>query len=79
MKITILACLAVATPVSHGQTPSPVKRVVIGMPIYTADGARIGARHAARPHTEVARHHTGRPYRSNDHERPGFRSARKRQ
>jgi sporulation protein YlmC with PRC-barrel domain len=45
MKLSILACLAclmVATPVSHGQTPRSAKRVVIGMPIYTADGAKIG-------------------------------------
>ena len=45
MKIAILACLAclvVATPVSHGQTPPSAKRVVIGMPIYTADGVKIG-------------------------------------
>ena len=45
MKPSILACLAclmVATPVSHGQTPPSAKRVVIGMPIYTADGAKIG-------------------------------------
>jgi len=45
MKLSLLACLAclvVATPVSHGQTPSSVKRVVVGMPIYTADGVKIG-------------------------------------
>jgi len=46
MKIAVFACLAclvVATPpVSLGQTPPSVKRVVIGMPIYTADGAKIG-------------------------------------
>jgi sporulation protein YlmC with PRC-barrel domain len=45
MKLSILACLAclvVATPVSHGQTPPSAKRVVIGMPIYTADGEKIG-------------------------------------
>ena len=45
MKLSILACLAclmVATPVSHGQTPPSAKSVVIGMPIYTADGAKIG-------------------------------------
>jgi PRC-barrel domain len=45
MKITTLACLAclvVATPFSHGQTPPAAKSVVIGMPIYTADGAKIG-------------------------------------
>src|SRR6478672_7215923 len=45
MKLSILACLAclvVATPVSHEQTPPSAKSVVIGMPIYTADGAKIG-------------------------------------
>jgi hypothetical protein len=47
MKLSVLACLAclvlvMAMPVSHGQKPPSAKRVVIGMPIYTADGARIG-------------------------------------
>ena len=44
MKLTALLCLAclAAAPSLHAQTTAPVKGAVVGMPIYAADGAKIG-------------------------------------